>query len=117
MPGSLVGVYALNRLHDTYGGDFDPILLRVFINMVGIYPIGSLVALDTNELALVISTNPDPSLLDRPLVKLLTDRQRQTINGQTVDLSDFDPETNQYLRTIVSTLDAHQYGIDVSRFF
>ena len=32
---------------------FDPILLKVFIGLVGIYPIGSLVLLNTNQLGIV----------------------------------------------------------------
>jgi len=107
----------LKEMVEKGGLDFDPALLRIFINMVGVYPIGSLVALDTNELAVVIETNPDPTLLHRPRVKLVTDRERNAIDGDIIDLSDFDAETHEYARTIITSLDAHAYGVDVSRFF
>ena len=107
----------LKEMIERSGIDFDPTILKVFVNMVGLYPIGSLVALDTNELAIVVASNPDQTLLDRPRVKLIADRERNTIDGEIFDLSDFDPKTNQYTRTIVTSLDAHAYGIDVSRFF
>ncbi len=35
------------------GIDFDPILLKIFIGLVGIYPIGSLLLLDTREVGIV----------------------------------------------------------------
>lgn len=34
VPGSLVGVYALDRLHGAYGEDFDPILLTLVASML-----------------------------------------------------------------------------------
>ena len=33
---------------------FDSILLKIFVNVVGIYPVGTIVLLNTNELAVVI---------------------------------------------------------------
>ena len=41
------------------GRSFDPVLLKLFVNCVGIIPIGSLVSLDINELAVVMRPNPD----------------------------------------------------------
>ena len=107
----------LKEMIERSGVDFDPNLLKVFVNMVGLYPIGSLVALDTNELAIVTASNPDQTLLDRPRVKLITDQKRNRIDGDVVDLSDFDHQTNQYKRTIITSLDACAYGIDICRFF
>lgn len=107
----------LKEMAEQSGVDFDSALLKVFINMVGLFPIGSLVVLDTKELAVVTESNPDPTLLDRPRVKLITNREGETIDGDIVDLSDFDRKTNRYARTIVTSLDAHTYGIDPGRFF
>ena len=36
------------------GKEFDPIILKVFINMLGGYPLGTLLKLDTGELGLVV---------------------------------------------------------------
>ena len=44
---------ALGVLIETSGVDFDRIILKVFTQMVGIFPVGSLVMLDTKELAIV----------------------------------------------------------------
>lgn len=107
----------LKEMVEKSGSDFDPVLLKVFIDMVGVFPVGSLVVLDTEEIAVVVESNPDPTLLDRPRVKLITDTEGNTMDGDIVDLSDYDKKTNRYMRTIVMPLDAHSYGIDVSRIF
>lgn len=57
-------------------GHFDPDLLRHFVKIVGIYPAGSRVRLDTGELARVVHQTPD---LNRPVVEVV---ER---DGQPVD--------------------------------
>ncbi|MEK7204513.1 MAG: HD-GYP domain-containing protein, partial [candidate division NC10 bacterium] len=53
---------AVARLQSLSGTVFDPKLLEVFVRLVGIYPVGSLVRLNSGELALVVKANPvDPS--------------------------------------------------------
>ena len=107
----------LKEMVEKSGSEFDPVLLKIFIDMIGVFPIGSLVALDTGEIAVIVESNSDPTLLDRPRVKLITDTEGNTIVGDVVDLSDYDRGTNRYVRTIVTPLDAHSYGIDVARYF
>ncbi|MGB7294415.1 MAG: HD domain-containing phosphohydrolase, partial [Candidatus Aminicenantales bacterium] len=62
---------ALTMMLAQSGTEFHPILLREFIKMMGLYPVGSLVGLDSLELALVVENNPDPALLLRPRIKLI----------------------------------------------
>ncbi len=49
---------------------YDPKLIKVLINKIGIFPIGSLVELNTKELARVISLNSNNVL--RPVVRIIT---------------------------------------------
>lgn len=49
---------------------YDPKMIKVLINKIGIFPIGSLVELNTKELARVVSLNPSNIL--RPIVKIIT---------------------------------------------
>ena len=50
---------------------FEPKLLRRFVNLMGLYPVGTLVRLNTAELAVVVHEHPtDPF---RPQVKIVTD--------------------------------------------
>ncbi len=108
---------ALNQMKELSGTEFNAPILRAFTNLMGVYPVGSLVALTTGELAIVCDLNPDPKLMYRPKVKLITDGDGNMRDGETVDLSDRDPETKLFPRTIVKVLDPHAYGIEVADYF
>jgi len=90
---------------------FDPILVKVFINMLGVYPVGTLLRLSTGELALVTKT-PQQKSERRPLVGLmLSDNKGDYQMGEIIDLSDTDPETGEYLRDITETYHPSTFGI------
>jgi HD-GYP domain-containing protein (c-di-GMP phosphodiesterase class II) len=97
------------------GEAFDPVLLKLFINCVGIVPIGSLVLLDSHELAVVIRTNQTGSG-DRPWVKLISDVQGDAIDGPEVNLADLDDQ-GRYRLSIQRLVDHTEYGINPSQFF
>ena len=94
--------------------DFDPILVKVFINMLGVYPVGTLLRLSTGELALVIKT-PQKKGERRPLVGLLHPDNRSGylvyLQGEVIDLADCDPATGEYLRDITETYHPSTFGI------
>ena len=97
------------------GEAFDPVLLKLFINCVGIVPIGSLVLLDSHELAVVIRTN-QTGAGDRPWVKLISDVQGDAIDGPEVNLADLDDQ-GRYRLSIQRLVDHTEYGINPSQFF
>ena len=66
---------ALNDIYRWAKTDFDLQLVEKFIKCLGIYPIGSLVVLSTNETAVVISASDKTRL--RPIVMLIQDRERK----------------------------------------
>ncbi|HJU03553.1 MAG TPA: HD domain-containing phosphohydrolase, partial [Nitrospiraceae bacterium] len=74
------------------GQSFDPILLKLFVNCVGLIPIGSLVFLDTDELAVVLRPNTGEHAAQRPIVKIITDRTGNPLEGPEVDLTETDEE-------------------------
>jgi HD-GYP domain-containing protein (c-di-GMP phosphodiesterase class II) len=91
---------------------FDPVLMRAFIHTVGMYPAGTVVLLDTNEIAVVISHNPADVF--RPNVKVVTDRERQRIDGPALDLTRKAEIGEGYVATIVSALNPEEYGINIA---
>ncbi len=95
---------ALSLMLEQGSQEFHPLLLRVFIQMMGIYPVGSVVALNTGEVGLVVEANPDPFLKLRPKVKIIADKEGHRIDGPVVDLTEKDPVTQRYIRTIVKGL-------------
>jgi putative nucleotidyltransferase with HDIG domain len=96
---------------------FDPILLKVFICIIGIYPIGSLVMLDTNEMGVVYQTNPDPQYINRPKVILISQSEGRRRIGPAVDLVEVDAETKSYQRSIVKALDPKKYHVNIVEHF
>lgn len=98
------------------GQAFDPLLLKLFVNCIGIIPIGSLVLLDTNELAVVLRPNPNSEAGHRPWVKVIGDAQGNPIEGPELDLSEKDAD-GLYPHSIVQLVDNTEYRFDTSRYF
>lgn len=71
---SMTPYEALNNIYRWAKNDFNLQLVEKLIKCLGIYPIGTLVALNTNEVAVVISANEKTRL--RPIVMLIQDRKR-----------------------------------------
>ena len=101
----------LEEMRDNPRRGLDQVLVKAFINLLGIYPVGTLVVLDTFELAVVSASNPNPEALSRPIVKIISDAQGNRISPPlVVDLAI--PEAGgQYARTIIKTADPDRYGI------
>ena len=98
------------------GKDFDPILLKTFINMLGVYPVGTLVELNTGEMGLV-SENPEQSDGTHPLVTILIPEGDQDYTrGETVDLSERETPDGSYKRSVSKTYNPALFGIQPSEF-
>ena len=98
------------------GKDFDPAIVKVFINMIGIFPLGTLVLLNTNEMGLVTQIQEDTELIDRPKVCLLFYSDGEYRKGKAVDLRETDEVSGDFKRSIVKTLDPNEYNINVAEF-
>ena len=108
---------ALSFMLERSGTEFNPVILKAFVNMMGVFPIGSLVALSSGEVGIVHDINPDPKLLLRPSVKLITDAEGKKVDGEVVDLAERDTETGRFRRTIAAPLDPAKYDIAVADYF
>ncbi len=108
---------ALSLMLEKSGEEFDPLILKTFANMIGVYPIGSLVILSTKEIGIVVENNPLASFAQKPKVKLIADAEGNKMDGAIVDLTDVDPETRKFKRTIIATLNPDKYNIQVSDYF
>lgn len=93
---------------------FDPHLLKVLINIIGVYPVGTLLLLDTGELALVIQNNPDD--IFRPEVKIIADRSGKKDPAPHALLSAYDEHNKRYFRNVLHLVDPERYGIDISHY-
>jgi len=105
---------ALRKMVRTSGVNFDPVLLKLFVNIMGIYPVGSLVMLDTKEIGIVFKSNIDNPY--RPKVKIIGDSKGKKEIIEIVDLNKLDDATGTFKRSIVKALDANKYNINVSKY-
>jgi len=108
---------ALNLMVETMSSEFDPVLFKIFRNMIGTFPVGTLVLLDTGEIGIVFETNQEHAIHFRPRVKLISTSAGNKIDGEEVDLTEKDPQTQEFKRSIVKTLDPNKYNIRVSDYF
>lgn len=106
----------LGIMLDRSGKDFDPALVKVFINMIGIFPIGTLVLLNSNEMGIVVQIQEDSGLSDRPKVCLLYYSNGEYHKGKIIDLREIDESSGEYKWNIVKTLDPNEYNINVAEF-
>jgi HD-GYP domain-containing protein (c-di-GMP phosphodiesterase class II) len=89
-------------------GHVDGTLVQQFVQVVGVYPVGSCVSLNTGEVAIVKQFNHHSPI--RPIVMLITDEAGHR-RSTHVDL-DLAAQLCQSKRTIVSILDPTTLGIN-----
>ena len=107
----------MQEMRDNPRRGMDPVVVKAFINLTGIYPVGTLVVLDTFELGVVHAVNPIPEMLSRPIVRVISDAQGNLLHpGTLVDLAEQRAD-GMYLRTIIKTENPDRYGIRVGDYF
>lgn len=108
----------LQEMRDNAKRGMDPVVVKAFINLLGVYPTGTLVVLDTFELAVVHAPNPVAELVSRPIVRIVSDDKGNLLHpGTLVDLSEQNAADGRFLRTIIKTEDPDRYGIRVGDYF
>jgi HD-GYP domain-containing protein (c-di-GMP phosphodiesterase class II) len=108
----------LREMRDNASRGFDPLLVKAFISMTGYYPVGSVVILDSYELAVVVAPGSEPDNHHQPVVRVIYDELGLPLDvPRTLDLSDVDPETGRPVHTIIKTTDPEKYGIRVRDYF
>ena len=106
----------LQEMRDNPLRGLDPVVVKAFITLLGIYPSGTLVVLDTFELAVVLAANVDPEMLSRPRVVIVSDGRGNLLQPPIEsDLAAVGPD-GQFVRTIIKTADPERYGIRVSDY-
>ena len=106
----------LQEMRDNPRRGLDPVVVKAFITLLGIYPSGTLVVLDTFELAVVLAANPNPEMLSRPRVVVVSDGRGNLLQPPIeTDLAATGPD-GQFARTIIKTADPERYGIRVSDY-
>jgi putative nucleotidyltransferase with HDIG domain len=108
--GAMPSDRILEVLRRSDGKQFDQHLVRRFVQLLGIYPAGNLVRLNTGEVAVVRKIYaPDPY---RPQVRVVFDRDGKRLD-LTYDVNLWDAaEPDGRPSSVVAPLDPAGYGID-----
>lgn len=106
----------LREMRENKDLGYDPILVKALINLLGVYPVGTCVILDTYEIAVVHGANPDLAQLHRPVVRIVvTAEGGRTDSSALVDLASVD-EAGNYRRSIIKVTEGLDYGINMSDY-
>jgi HD-GYP domain-containing protein (c-di-GMP phosphodiesterase class II) len=110
MKESITPAEAMRRMHGQTGRKYDPLLLKLFVDMIGIYPPGSMVLLSTREVALIVSHSKDD--MARPFVRIIGNNKGLLEIPEWVDLSHPDNARRQIVRII----DPRKHGLRASDY-
>lgn len=100
------------------GRTFDPVIMKAFVQTLSIYPVGSVVLLDSGEIAVVYETNTAD--LARPRIKVAIDENGKHLDpaeAAVLAMSDRTADGEGYARSIIRVIDPWELGIDVVQFF
>jgi HD-GYP domain-containing protein (c-di-GMP phosphodiesterase class II) len=101
---------AVEVLAKNVGTAFDPVLVRMFTQMLGMYPPRSLVRLTTGEIGVVVKPNVD---MFAPWVRVITDADGAFLEPFDVDLTD---PSSAAGRKVEVCLDPRALNIEVDDF-
>lgn len=109
---SMEALEIINRFRDR---QFDAELAREFILMIGIYPPGSIVEMESGEVAIVIASNPKNRR--KPKIMLVRDANKQRLpKYRLLDLATLPRNESGATLTIRKEVPDGTYGIVLQRF-
>ena len=110
---------ALGLMMKDSGTVFDPVLLKVFINMLGIYPVGTVLVFDRAQLGLVAHAPEDVDGDDKGalwVLELKRQAQGGYEKGEYLNLGTWNPETRMFNKAIRQTHHPADLGIQPAEF-
>ena len=107
---------AVKKLYNWSGSEFQPELIEQFIQVVGVYPVGTLVELSDGRIGVVVSHNKARRL--RPRVMILMNKDKKFYSKfKTINLSNVKDDEDGRPLNIIKTVQPGFYGIDPGQFF
>jgi HD-GYP domain-containing protein (c-di-GMP phosphodiesterase class II) len=104
---------AIRYLVSQAGPKFDPVLVKAFANAMGIYPIGTVLRLNTGEVGIVVRRSKLSGDIDRAMIRVIADRRGiQITEEQFIDLGEVDPDTGEFIYSAVDTLSCQDLGVN-----
>jgi HD-GYP domain-containing protein (c-di-GMP phosphodiesterase class II) len=108
----------LKEMWDNPKRGYDRVVVKALINLIGVYPVGTCVILDTLEVGIVSAPNPDGQQLNRPLVRIAVDIDGATVPlpGVQVSLTEKN-ESGAFKRSIVKVTNPNRFGLTPGDYF
>jgi HD-GYP domain-containing protein (c-di-GMP phosphodiesterase class II) len=103
-------VEAVKIMMNLSGRHFDPDTLKTFLNMVGLYPVGTMVRLSTNEIGIVTKVFPEKPV--SPIIKVIYDKDGNSLDDQI----DLDLSTVKDVH-IIATVNPATANVELANFF
>src|SRR4249920_705649 len=109
---------ATNRIRSIMGEQgnpaFNQVLLKRFVNLMGLFPVGNLVRLDKGEVAVVTAEHPtDPF---RPQVKIIVDRAGDTLEDPLLINTWERDSRGEHAHAVVEAIDPDTTEIDPLKY-
>lgn len=107
---------AVKKLYEWRNIDFQAELVEQFIQVVGIYPVGTIVELSDGRVGVIIAQNRVWRL--RPKIMLLRDKNKESLaNFDIIDLQVHNTDDNGDTLNIIKSVEPGMYGIDPEQFY
>ncbi len=104
----------IKKLYEWGKTDFNLPFVERFIQCLGIYPLGTVVQLDSSEIGVVMSINHE-MILRPQVIMLYKDEIRRYPSPVVADLSERTPDGRRFLRSILRPVNPVQWRIDVEQ--
>jgi len=92
---------------------FNPVMVKAFVNMIGIFPIGTVLKLDTGEIGIVMHQTRD---LMRPRILILTTFDGSEKEDPNAEVSLLETQGGRRKRSIIGTIEPVSANIDVKKY-
>jgi len=106
---SMMGYQAMKNLLSDNLRRFDPDVIKAFIQTMGIYPIGSIILLNSGALARVVDVQPTAPL--RPTIRILADEFGNVFKNDSGDLMDLLVEKSLFIARAVDPKEIAEKGV------
>ena len=107
---------AVRKLYDWSNIDFQAELVEQFIQLVGVYPVGTIVELSDERIGIVVANHR--ALRLRPKIMLILDEGKKRYSKfNVIDLHSVEIDENGNPLNILKCIDPGLYGIDPREFY
>jgi HD-GYP domain-containing protein (c-di-GMP phosphodiesterase class II) len=104
---------AIRYLVAQAGTKFDPVLVKAFASAMGIFPIGTVLRLNTGDVGIVVRRSELSGDPDRAMVRVIVDSQGEHLEEEKlIDLGVVDPDTGEFIYSVVDALSCKDAGVD-----